>query len=166
MLCPVCGRNMVEEDFGGVKVDSCKNGCKGMWFDWQELRKLDENNEGFGNALQKALNHPRTNDENRGKITCPKCGLPMRSHKYKSAKEVNVDECYACGGFFLDSGELQTIRDNFMSGKEEAQYLNALLGNMPDYSKLREDTAKKKARAAALRKYTRFIRLSYYATGK
>ena len=166
MLCPVCNKEMVEEDLGGVKVDICKNGCKGIWFDWCELTKLDEKNEGFGNTLQEALSHPRVNDENREKINCPKCDLPMHIHKYKSTKEVNVDECYACGGFFLDSGEFRAIRDNFMSKEEEQQYLNSLLGGVSGYQEMKLDTAKKKERAEALRKYTRFMRLSYYATGR
>lgn len=31
---------------------------------------------------------------------------------------MNVDECYYCGGFFLDSGELHQIRETFMSDTE------------------------------------------------
>ena len=34
MNCPICKKEMVEEDFGGVVIDVCKNGCKGIWFDW------------------------------------------------------------------------------------------------------------------------------------
>ena len=70
MKCPVCNTEMVEEDFGGVKVDVCKDGCKGLWFDWVELIKLDEKNEGFGNALNEALNCS-VRYEHRGKINCP-----------------------------------------------------------------------------------------------
>ncbi len=32
MNCPVCSKEMVEEDFG-QKVFVCENGCKGMWTD-------------------------------------------------------------------------------------------------------------------------------------
>jgi len=80
MRCPVCQEEMVEQDFGGVKVDICKDGCKGIWFDWSELSKLDEENEGFGNALKEALDYPRANDEDRGQINCPKCGIPLHAH--------------------------------------------------------------------------------------
>ena len=45
MNCPVCGKEMVSEDFG-VNVDVCENGCKGIWFDWGKLAKLDQKNEG------------------------------------------------------------------------------------------------------------------------
>jgi len=166
MICPACQKQMVEEDFGGVAVDVCKNGCKGVWFDWMELSKLDEKNEGLGKALKDALHNPRQNDENRGEINCPKCNLPMHIHKYESAKEVNVDECYNCGGFFLDSGELHVIRDNFMSEEERKTYADKLLNSVPEYNQAESDLEKEKARNEAIRRFTRFVRISYYATGK
>ncbi len=36
----------------------------------------------------------------------------MQNHKYKSL-DVVIDECYSCGGKFLDAGELKEIRDHF-----------------------------------------------------
>ncbi len=166
MICPACQKQMIGEDFGGVKIDVCKDGCKGMWFDWMELCKLDEKNEGLGKALKDALNNPRNNDENRGQINCPKCGLPMHIHKYESTKEVNVDECYKCGGFYLDSGELRAIRDNFMNEEERDTYAAKLLDAAQGYKDAQEDLEKQKVRAEAIRRYTRFIRVSYYLTGK
>jgi len=133
MKCPVCKKEMVVENFGDVQVDVCKEGCKSMWFDWHELTKLNEKNEGFGDALNQALNYPRVNDASRGPLNCPKCGIPMQAHKYKSAKEVNVDECYACAGFFLDSGELSVIRENYMTEREEREYCQKLLLEIPEY---------------------------------
>jgi Zn-finger nucleic acid-binding protein len=150
MICPACNRLMVEEDFGGVHVDVCKNGCKSLWFDWLELGKLDENTEGFGEVLKEALAAPRIHDEGRGKLKCPKCGTPMYVHKYKSAKEVNVDECVACGGFFLDSGELLLIRDNFMNEAEREIYVEKLLADVPGYSQAMENLEKQQARDAAV----------------
>jgi len=145
MDCPVCGKLMVEEDFGDVNVDVCKNGCKGIWFDWGELEQLDENHEGVGRALEEALKSPRVNDADRGPINCPKCGIAMHTHKYGRAKEVNVDECYACGGFFLDSGELRQIRDSYMSNQERDAYVKKLI----DEKLLNEDVERAKIRASA-----------------
>jgi len=144
MICPACGMSMVEEDFGGILVDVCKNGCKGIWFDWGELKDLDENHEGVGKALEEALKSPRMNDADRGPLKCPKCGINMREHKYKHAKEVNVDECYACGGFFLDSGELKQVRDNYMNEKERETYVKKLVGE----TSLSEDSRRTTLRAA------------------
>ena len=158
MNCPACGIVMAEEDFGDVQVDVCKDGCKGIWFDWLELKKLDENNEGFGRALEEALKSPRTSNAARGPLKCPKCDMPMRTHKYSSAKEVNVDECYGCGGFFLDSGELGQIKDSYMSEAERDAYTQKLLDDTPEYEALKEDTARMKARAASCRKYSGLLR--------
>jgi Zn-finger nucleic acid-binding protein len=154
MKCPVCQKEMVTEDFGGVKVDVCVNGCKSMWFDWQELIRLDENKEGFGEALNQALKYPRVNDASRGPLNCPKCGIPMHTHKYKSAKEVNVDECYSCGGFFLDSGELSEIRENFMSEQERKEYCQQLLQGIPEYVDAKVDLSQ---RSAAIGSWTKIF---------
>jgi len=166
MKCPVCSNEMVGEDFGGVMVDCCNNGCKGIWFDWNELSKLDELNEGLGSALQKALTYERTNDDGRGKINCPKCQIPMHIHKYEAAKEINVDECYQCGGFFLDSGELKAIRDDFMSDAERDAYMQKLLDNAPAFNQAQKDLEKEKLRTEAVKRMTRFFRASYYITKK
>lgn len=161
MKCPACGKEMVEENFG-VNVDVCKNGCKGIWFDQHELAMLDENNEGLGRALEEALMSPRVNDENRPQLNCPKCNIPMRPHTYKRAKEVNVDECYKCGGFFLDSGELKEVRDNFMSDEEMDAYLQQILSEVPEYEEAKAEMAQEKERIEAINHYTRFLRANYW----
>ena len=152
MNCPACGALMVEEDFGGVQVDVCRNGCRGIWFDWGELKELDENHEGFGAALEEALKSPRVNDANREQLKCPKCEIGMHVHKYSSAKEVSVDECYGCGGFFLDSGELKEIRDNYMSEQEQEAYMQKLLGEKPVYKEMGIDAEKSQLRTKACMK--------------
>ena len=49
-------------------------------------------------------------------MRCPKCGLQMQEVKYSG---VDVDVCFACGGVFLDKGELESIskpgKDGVMS---------------------------------------------------
>ena len=155
MNCPVCANAMVEVDFGDVNVDVCKNGCKGIWFDWGELTRLDENHEGLGKALEEALLYPRTNDADRPQLKCPRCSTPMRPHKYKNNKEVNVDECYACGGFFLDSGELCQIRDEFMTEADRDAYVQKILNDDPQWQqyKKEKEAAKNKARESAATKF-------------
>ncbi len=160
MDCPVCGKSMVEEDFGGVQVDVCSKGCKGIWFDWQELIRLNEDHEGAGGAIEEALKSPRVNEGDREKLFCPKCGMAMHAHKYTSAKEVSVDECYGCGGFFLDSGELTDIRDQYMSEEERDAYVDKLLADIPEFKEMEEETKKEKARlrASAGTKFGRIMR--------
>ena len=156
---------MVEQDFGGVKVHVCINGCKGIWFDWMQLKKLEHTNQGFGDALQAALKFPRVNDANRERITCPRCHLLMYRHEFPLDLEINVDECYGCGGFFLDSGEFKEIRDHSMSPEQEKAYMEKLVEDMPETKALEAQEQKDELRADAIARWTRFLRLSYYMTG-
>ena len=153
MDCPSCGEAMVEQDFGGAMVDFCKNGCKGIWFDWGELTRLDEEHEGLGPALEEALSSPKISDADRGQIACPKCGIPMRIHKYKSAKDVRVDECYGCGGFYLDSGELKAIRDKFITEEEREAYCQQLMNDIPEVQEFKEELAASEERLKAMKKF-------------
>ncbi|MDD5090918.1 MAG: zf-TFIIB domain-containing protein [Candidatus Wallbacteria bacterium] len=132
MNCPLCSKAMTEEDFGGVAVDVCSS-CGGIWFDWMELRKLDETREGMGSALKKALEQPVREKRTTGALKCPRCDAALKCHKYQFNKNVDIDECYACGGFFLDSGELKLIRQGFMSEEIRQQFLESLLNDIPEY---------------------------------
>ena len=161
MKCPACQSAMVEKNFGGVHVDVCENGCKGMWFDWMELVKLDESSEGSGQALIEAMQSSRENTGSRGQIPCPQCGTPMRIHNYGRAQDVKVDECYACGGFFLDSGELHVIRGQYMSDAEYAAFTDRLVNGIPGAPEYQEDLERRYLRAKAALRMTRYMRPSY-----
>ena len=39
-------------------------------------------------------------------MRCPKCGLELHEVKYQ---QIDADVCFACGGVFLDKGELEQI---------------------------------------------------------
>jgi Zn-finger nucleic acid-binding protein len=40
------------------------------------------------------------------KLTCPKCGSPMRTYVRNG---ITIDQCTACHGIFLDRGELEQL---------------------------------------------------------
>ncbi len=166
MDCPVCVKIMTQEDFGSIQVEVCVDGCKGIWFDCGELAKLDQANEGAGPALKDALASPLVNHADHGDLTCPKCQITMHHHEYKSEKQADIDECYKCGGIFIDSGELKVIRDHHMSAEEESNYVQGLIDNLPSYHAAREDLNRAEQREKALRNLTRFLRVSYYVTGQ
>jgi uncharacterized protein with PIN domain len=46
-------------------------------------------------------------------MRCPKCGLELREVKYAG---IDVDVCFACGGLFLDKGEMETLVKTEKSG--------------------------------------------------
>jgi Zn-finger nucleic acid-binding protein len=152
---------MVAKDFG-AQVDVCEQGCQGIWFDRGELAMLDERNDGVGAALEAALRSKRKNDGRRAPLTCPKCSTAMHCHKHQRAKEVNVDECYKCGSFFLDAGELAEIRDRSMSDAEVAGYRSALVGSIPKYAEARLDLDAKKQRSDAIHAFTRLLVHRYW----
>ena len=161
MKCPVCSTEMVEKDLG-QKVDICENGCKGIWFDRAELQKLDQPGEGIAAAIKAAQQSPRINDAERGQINCPQCGIPMHMHKFARDQEVNVDECYECGGFFLDSGELKEIRDNFMSDTDAEAYTEKLADGIPGYVAGGARHLQQKERIKAIQNFTSMIGLNIW----
>lgn len=147
MRCPVCGGNMVEQDFG-VTVDVCESGCKSIWFDAYELNQLDEKSEGFGAALDAALNTPQRADENRGQLQCPKCAIPMQKHPHRSSWSIVIDECVKCGGTLLDAGELAAIRakDTKPASQKSSVNMEQVLVSTDGYNQAVVEEKKKKRR--------------------
>lgn len=39
-------------------------------------------------------------------MRCPKCGMPMHQVRLR---QIDVDVCFACGGVFLDRGDIDVI---------------------------------------------------------
>ncbi len=160
MECPNCNKPMVEKDFGGVFVDVCELGCNGIWFDWMELIKLNEREEGSGPALKDALHTKIATTSRDGKINCPHCHVPMFEHLYKANKSVRVDECYSCGGFFLDQGELFEIRNGCMNEQEYNKSLDQLVQHIHISAKTIDNPIKHEQRENALKSLARFFHFS------
>ena len=58
------------------------------------------------------------------KRICPVCQAPMVKHFCSSKKLINIDECYTCGGIFLDYGELEFIRKQYATEQERINAFN------------------------------------------
>ncbi|HET6382931.1 MAG TPA: zf-TFIIB domain-containing protein [Armatimonadota bacterium] len=156
MTCPACNQAMISQDFDGVMVDVCAN-CKGLWFDWQELARLEKPTSQITPALQSALDSPRQPDQNRGALRCPKCGIPLHRHEFRMEQGVDIDECYQCGGFFLDAGELKAIRDTNMTPAEHTAYCEKLINNLPEVHQVNMEIARQEQRAGALRNWSHML---------
>jgi Zn-finger nucleic acid-binding protein len=112
--CPACKKKLEKVNVCDVEVEACVNGCGGVWLDAAEIFRMDEEHEGFDDpVMQKllAFDTPRDTDF-RDKITCIKCGFKMRRREHREGSGIYVDECYGCGGIWLDGGELKAIREN------------------------------------------------------
>jgi len=169
MKCPACGNNLSPTTVGEVTVDVCQGGCGSIWFDQLELKKVDEQSEAAGEALLNVDRNPDVQVDYGAMRTCPKCqDTVMMRHFFSVKRHVEVDECPQCGGFWLDAGELATLRSQFAS--EEArkaaaeQYFNEVFG-----AQLAERTAESQAileKAQRVARIFRYICPTYYIPGK
>ena len=112
MKCPACFNELTETKFGGVSVDVCKGGCGGIWFDAFELQKVDEQEEISDEWLLDIERDPSVQVDLSLKRVCPRCNdIKLKRHFFSAKREIEVDECPGCGGYWLDAGELEKIRD-------------------------------------------------------
>jgi Zn-finger nucleic acid-binding protein len=169
MDCPACKRPLKQEEIADITVDVCEGGCGGIWFDRFELQKFDEKHESAGEALLDVSKDPGVKVDPSERRRCPKCmDFVLLRHFFSVKREVVVDECAGCGGFWLDTGELSKIREQFGSeGERKAAaeaYFDEVFGEklteMSSQGQEKLDKAKKVARAF------RFICPSYYIKGK
>lgn len=120
MKCPVCGKELTQVVAGEITVDACEEGCGGIWFDRFELQKVDAPEEPAGEILLEIQKKQGINVDTTKKKRCPKCqNIIMMQHFYSVRRQVLVDECPKCGGFWLDAGELAKIRNQFSSEMEK-----------------------------------------------
>jgi len=113
MNCPACDSTLTELRAGQILVDACHAGCGGVWFDNFELQKVDERHEPAGASLN-VLASADVRIKAAPTRACPRCeGQPLRRHFFSFKKHVQVDCCPACGGYWLDAGELAVIRAEF-----------------------------------------------------
>src|ERR1043166_9308779 len=111
MVCPACGNQLNQLVAGGIVLDVCNGGCGGIWFDSFELQKIEAAQEATADLeidVPRDLN--RTGDYGKRR-SCPKChDVVLMRHYFSKLRQVVVDECPNCGGFWLDAGELEKIR--------------------------------------------------------
>jgi Zn-finger nucleic acid-binding protein len=162
MNCPVDNGLMASEDFGGINVFVCRDGCKGMWLTWAELHKLEDKNMAMSAAMQESLTWPEQSNADLPALKCPNCGEVMHRHLAEDDKQVSLDECYACGGFFLASGQLAELRAHEMTQGEEQGYADKLVNGLPEWIQAQAELQRDQDRAEAIRRFTRFVRFGYY----
>lgn len=111
MKCPACDYELTEMELGGVKVDVCHGGCGGIWFDAFELQRVDEQREVPSQHLLRIQTNPELVMDASRKRACPRCdGVKLKRHFFSAKKQVEVDHCPNCAGYWLDARELEKIR--------------------------------------------------------
>ena len=92
----------------------------------------------------------------------------MQRHYFSVKRQVEVDECPACGGFWLDAGELVAIRELFGSEEEAREAARSLFGDLVEdsFAAQRAETDDRLARAQRLAHLFRCLCPSYWIPGK
>jgi len=92
----------------------------------------------------------------------------MMRHFFSVKKEVEVDECPGCGGFWLDAGELGKIRSLFDTQEERHraahEYFSEVFGGELAATQNEDQAKLNKVRKIA--NMFRFVCPSYYIPGK
>lgn len=121
--CPACGKEM-EKVFipsQGINLDVCTNGCGGIYFDNREFDKFDELNENISEILEKISGKTFEKPDTTKERICPCCGAKMVKNYSSIKQSIEVDDCYSCGGKFLDNHELQLIRKEYENNEQRSE---------------------------------------------
>ncbi len=169
MKCPACGNALTEKTVDEITLDVCQGGCGGIWFDNFELQKVDERHEGAGESLLGIERDGAITVDHTARRTCPRCeGQVMMRHFFSVKRQVEVDECPACAGMWLDEGELASIRDQYPTEAERKRatedYFNDVFGH--ELAQMQAESEEKREKAGRIARMFRFICPSHYIPGK
>ena len=166
MKCPTCDVDLDQVTIENIQLDVCKDGCGGIWFDRFELEKMDESHEFTDENLIDvlAIESPVGYDPTL-KRRCPKCGdMIMMRHFFSIKKEVEVDHCPKCAGYWLDEGELFKIRKQFNSESDRMEATEKYFSDLFDIelSKMKKESEEKAQHAHKIAKMFRLISPKHY----
>lgn len=144
--CPACQKDMVKVfvPSEGVNIDICLNGCGGIYFDNREFQYFDEQHENIDDILETIEGKTFEKVDESLPRSCPVCGARMVKNHASAKKEILVDDCYSCGGKFLDNGELQKIRAQYATEEERsADVMTMLYGTVGVELRVHEERREK-----------------------
>ncbi len=169
MNCPACGHALSAHEVGGITVDVCRGGCGGVWFDAFELQRVDEAHESADEGLLDVPRDPQIRVDHAARRECPVCtGVVMMRHHFSVKREVEVDHCPSCGGYFLDHGELAVIRTQFANEAARREAARDAFAALFD-PHLQAEAAMSAERLERSRGFARMLRVllpSYWLPGK
>lgn len=156
LKCPACQKEMTKVfvPSEGVNVDICLDGCGGIYFDNREFKYFDEQHENIDEITKSIEGKEFVKVDESLPRTCPVCGARMVKNFASVKKEIQVDECYACGGKFLDHGELSKIREQYATEAERsADIMKEVYSTVGlEIKKLEEENAVLRANRSPLKK--------------
>ena len=113
MKCPACQRRLRRFKIGTVKLDACEGGCGGIWFDYDELVKVDGEHADSSKPVAAPQYNPAVPVDDYALRPCPRCaGVTLDKKLFSLGSGVILDRCIQCQGVWLDRGELEKIRES------------------------------------------------------
>jgi len=125
--CPNCGTPMQRDAERDLAVDLCPE-CGGVWLDSGELNELATGMH--GDIEYCSVDEDVHRDRFPGR-SCPRCpGTAMRKINLLRLSDLIFDWCPACGGFFLDKGEVGRMNAELknLTPNHEAEEYRAMHG--------------------------------------
>jgi len=166
--CPACHKTLMETTVDSVTVDVCKNGCGGIWFDSLELLKLENAGTSAGEVLLEVERDESIRVDPDAERRCLRCkGQPLIRHFASTKRQVELDECYTCGGIWLDAGELGRIQSQYATPEERDKafqsYFDSVFGE--EFERLKADQEYDTRKTRRFAQMFRFLCPSYYVPG-
>lgn len=126
MNCPACHKPMKKIYLENQKfnIDICLDGCGGIFLDNREIKKLDESTDDINPIIEAVKNKEFEKVDESAKRICPACGHLMVKNNASHLANVQIDECYNCGGKFFDKDELVKFRNEFKTEKDRINAFN------------------------------------------
>lgn len=107
--CPECSNKLSRVSIGNVSIDVCQGGCAGIWFDKDEINKIENCKSETDILFRLKKNNNIIIDGNKEK-NCPVCAdTKLIKHDLKDNFSLRIDECGKCGGIWLDAGEIELL---------------------------------------------------------
>ena len=146
LLCPRTGQKLRTILIGGLPIEF-SDACGGAFFDRLELERFDDVAEQPGDQLAELMNRYRASGlDFSQRLRCPKDpDVVMMRRFYSPKRGVEVDECPACGGIWMDAGELAAARverpDDATARQQTKQILAEVMGApiVAEFKKEQED---------------------------
>lgn len=157
IFCPACGKKMkkIVIDEHKICVDVCADGCGGVWFDNREYENFDEQYEDISDILNELKGKTFVKVDSKGTRQCPVCKVNLVKNFSSFNKKVELDECYSCGGKFLDYGEIETIRAEYATDEDRTRdflkFANGIFGK--DFDEAEQACQKMLAERSEFKKF-------------
>jgi len=125
MKCPRCKSPLETIDLGeyggeyaAVVIDRCPE-CDGVWYDKGEL---DARDESVWTDVEAFDFETRLSGGRRA--LCPRCEVSLIPVSPRGAREIVIDRCPDCFGFWLDAGQLESIQN--LAGRLDSETLRKM----------------------------------------